>query len=56
MSTLEIRRIVGEMILYMEFFETHSALEEATEEDCHQLIKDAKELWDFLTRTKERKL
>lgn len=56
MSTLEVRRIVGEMILYMEYFERHFTLEGATEEDCHQLIKDARELWDVLTRTREREL
>ena len=56
MSTLEVRRIVGEMILYMEHFERHSMLEGAVEEDCHQLIKDARELWEVLTCTREREL
>lgn len=56
MSTLEVRRIVGEMILHMEYFERHSTLEEVAEEDCRQLIKDAKELWDVLTHTREREL
>ena len=56
MSTLEVRRIVGEMILYMEYFENHSTLEGAVEEDFRELLKFAREAWEVLTRTREREL
>ncbi len=56
MSTLEVRRVIGEMILYMEYFEKHSTLLQVQEEDCRQLIKDAREVWEVLTSTKEREL
>ena len=56
MSTLEVRRIVGEIILYMEYFESHSTLEGAVEEDFRELLKYAREAWEVLTRTREREL